>query len=866
MKNKSASSIFFIISASTSALILLFIISIDIPLYSRRSSSNIFLLPPVFDINYKPKPVGNFAWLPSYSIKTSLNSINSISYFPDGRHIAVGDIGGRTGGYVAKINLHTGREIWKIRSMRKLYGGRYLRIKQVIVSPNGRYIAVVPSPFTGGTRNHNFPIKILDANTGRTIRTITQKSFLPDCAGKRYGYTVMLEPHQVKFTKDSRYLISYQINSVGANYGSCLIVEDRWIFKWDILTGKKKWKIQLKMPYIPSARIPENSCLLPKQTFDISPNGKLLVISNCAGQIFIHDINTGRKLYELPNYLLAKKRNNFPGFSSIIKVKFSPANNHDLILSVGTSGSKTYIASADLNKRKYDNYLITGVRISEAEPALNIDTRIFGTGGDQLILWDKKLKLPLFSSTGAYSYNFKFNPVYREIATIAGKDVIFIHLRKRRSNIRVGKKWTNTGIYVSRYTAFYINTSDGEFIKDVNVSQHDNRERAYSFKDYFHNGLEYHHKSGYLFLKSRYGETLNVGIIGGLSHKERNVNYFRSTIPRWGFYPNKNSYGAQPLRSPAPVIRQYEGRNKRLITIKKRLIELAVNFRNEYMSSKWSYNKSRWYYRVKIAKTPYQLAKLLLNLEKNVKWAATDSRWRNARRHFRRDGRSANSYITVANMMITFENSILSLSQKPRFRRIREEWLKDLNLVISGGERQRARERERERENRRYNIEPGKANEELRYAINTNNPRLLRAAIAAGGNVNLRMTLGSTVLHMASAGGDVELVKILLKHNADVNLGNIINNTPIMIAAYRGRTKILKLLIKAGAKVNGKNKNGKTPLMYAAQASRVDIIKILLKAGANVNTRDNEGNTAINHAGGSRYNQVVKTLRMAGGR
>ncbi|CAB1347274.1 unnamed protein product [Coregonus sp. 'balchen'] len=56
-----------------------------------------------------------------------------------------------------------------------------------------------------------------------------------------------------------------------------------------------------------------------------------------------------------------------------------------------------------------------------------------------------------------------------------------------------------------------------------------------------------------------------------------------------------------------------------------------------------------------------------------------------------------------------------------------------------------------------------------------------------------------------------------------------------MLAAAGGQDDILRLLIKKGVKGNGRQKNGTTALMHAAEKNFLTTVAILLEAGSYVN-------------------------------
>jgi hypothetical protein len=181
-----------------------------------------------------------------------------------------------------------------------------------------------------------------------------------------------------------------------------------------------------------------------------------------------------------------------------------------------------------------------------------------------------------------------------------------------------------------------------------------------------------------------------------------------------------------------------------------------------------------------------------------------------------------------------------------------------------------------------------------------------REALAKGADVNARYVVPSFLsvglnryspLLRASLQNNVELVKLLLEHNADPNLERK-GRTALYLAATRGHRDVVKLLVEAGAQgdprqieltheliraackgfvmgpgegyppypgavrdaddadeidevmargadVNAADPEGFTPLMYAANLGLVDNVGRLLEHGADPSLQSASGETAL---------------------
>ncbi|XP_070831609.1 M-phase phosphoprotein 8 isoform X2 [Chaetodon trifascialis] len=122
--------------------------------------------------------------------------------------------------------------------------------------------------------------------------------------------------------------------------------------------------------------------------------------------------------------------------------------------------------------------------------------------------------------------------------------------------------------------------------------------------------------------------------------------------------------------------------------------------------------------------------------------------------------------------------------------------------------------------------------------------------------------LSPSELRDAVKSGDYMAVKLALNSKEDYNLDqeDVSGMSLSMLAAAGGQDDILRLLIKKGVRVNGRQKNGTTALMHAAEKNFLTTVSILLEAGSYVNAQTLGGETALMKACKRGNADVVRLL------
>jgi ankyrin repeat protein len=156
----------------------------------------------------------------------------------------------------------------------------------------------------------------------------------------------------------------------------------------------------------------------------------------------------------------------------------------------------------------------------------------------------------------------------------------------------------------------------------------------------------------------------------------------------------------------------------------------------------------------------------------------------------------------------------------------------------------------------------GAATSDVADAAMRGNRGAVRSLLQQKANVNAPQTDGTTAVHWAVRGDDLETADLLIRAGANVSAANRDGATPLLLAAVNGNAAMLEKLIKAGADPNAPlTKYGDTALMMAARTGKTDAIKMLLDHAALVNAKETWGDTtALMWAVSERHPAAVKML------
>ncbi len=166
-----------------------------------------------------------------------------------------------------------------------------------------------------------------------------------------------------------------------------------------------------------------------------------------------------------------------------------------------------------------------------------------------------------------------------------------------------------------------------------------------------------------------------------------------------------------------------------------------------------------------------------------------------------------------------------------------------------------------------------------------------------GGNINVGIDEGKSVLHEAVRSNQLEVIRYLLENKADKMGKGRLTETPLHVAAEQnhyqcarllladgilvdakrgedrmetalhvaaanGYQETVSLLLENGANPDFENRMEETPLHLAAWAHSVPVMELLLEKGCNVNARDKDGRTPLHFAVNSKEKGGAESLHL----
>jgi len=149
-------------------------------------------------------------------------------------------------------------------------------------------------------------------------------------------------------------------------------------------------------------------------------------------------------------------------------------------------------------------------------------------------------------------------------------------------------------------------------------------------------------------------------------------------------------------------------------------------------------------------------------------------------------------------------------------------------------------------------------------------PKVLKALLEYGANVNKQQADGSTALHIAARQGCVASAMVLIQMGIDIDLTDNETRSAAMVAAAAGETEVLTILLNHGADFSQLiasqlepsllSEQGTNWLFSAIRDNQPGRIQWLLDAGVNVNSVDADEESALLKAVRAGRTEVAEVL------
>ncbi len=121
--------------------------------------------------------------------------------------------------------------------------------------------------------------------------------------------------------------------------------------------------------------------------------------------------------------------------------------------------------------------------------------------------------------------------------------------------------------------------------------------------------------------------------------------------------------------------------------------------------------------------------------------------------------------------------------------------------------------------------------------------------------------LGKTPLHYATHAGQVDMMALLLAHDADLQAQDQTGMSALHVAAMAGQQEAAQWLLTHGALLEAKDHFGDTPLHTAAAFGEGGLVRFFASQGANIQGVNKAGLTPMALAQKYHRDQVVKVIQ-----
>lgn len=145
------------------------------------------------------------------------------------------------------------------------------------------------------------------------------------------------------------------------------------------------------------------------------------------------------------------------------------------------------------------------------------------------------------------------------------------------------------------------------------------------------------------------------------------------------------------------------------------------------------------------------------------------------------------------------------------------------------------------------NVVASNGSSTMHFAAQGGNLEIFKSLLSKK-NINAIGGGGNTALNIACFSGKDNIVEYLLENGAEIEIHNNLGDTPLLNASIHDNSKIIKQLLDRSAYVNVSNHQGATPLHCAVLLGSMDCTILLLKNGAELNKAEGHGCTPLHLA------------------
>ncbi|MCD4779491.1 MAG: ankyrin repeat domain-containing protein [Candidatus Omnitrophica bacterium] len=146
-------------------------------------------------------------------------------------------------------------------------------------------------------------------------------------------------------------------------------------------------------------------------------------------------------------------------------------------------------------------------------------------------------------------------------------------------------------------------------------------------------------------------------------------------------------------------------------------------------------------------------------------------------------------------------------------------------------------------------------------AVSSGNLNIVKIFLKHGVNINHRGSSNRAGLHVAVNSNNEQMVSLLLDNGADINISGFRHdNTSLQIAVDRNYLGLAEFLILKGANINSIDMQKETPLMDAVENGDIDMVELLLRHGANKYMVNQAGETAMDIAKKGKEDRLIRIL------